>query len=63
MASAIVFMVVVVAAALGVAALVVLGMEGRLSSRAPEVHDRLARAAKHLNGEAEVPRRFEKLFS
>ncbi|WP_197430170.1 hypothetical protein [Auraticoccus cholistanensis] len=55
-------MVVIIAAALGVAALVVMGIEGRFSSRAPEVQGRLARAAQHLNGEGQVPARFEKLF-
>lgn len=60
--TAIVIMVVIIAAALGVAAVVVLGIEGRFSDRAPEVSERLARAAQHLNGEGAVPPRFERLF-
>lgn len=62
MGSAIVAMVVVIIAALAVAALVVMGMEGRYTQRAPELSHQLARAARHLNGDGRVPRRLERLF-
>lgn len=62
MGSAVVVMVVIIIAAVGVAALVLMGIEGRLSSRAPEVSVRLARAARHLNGDGRTPQRIEKLF-
>ena len=62
MGTAIVVMVVIIAAALGVAAMVVLGIEGRFSDRAPEVSGRLARAAQHLNGDAKPPQALRRLL-
>ena len=48
--------------AVAVAAMVVIGMEGHGKDRAPELANRLARAARHLNGDAEPPKRFQHLF-
>jgi hypothetical protein len=37
-------------------------MEGRGKQRAPKLADRMARAAQHLNGDGEPPRRLIKLI-
>jgi negative regulator of sigma E activity len=47
------FVILFVAAA--VAGVVVLGIEGRGRSRAPQLADHCATAAHHLNGEAQPP--------
>lgn len=57
-----VFMTLMVGLAVAVAATVVMGMEGHGKDRAPELTDRMARAARHLNGDAKPPKRFEHLF-
>jgi len=44
------------------AGVVLLGMEGRGRQRAPKLADRMARAAQHLNGDAEPPDRLVKLI-
>jgi hypothetical protein len=44
------------------AGVVLLGMEGRGKQRAPKLADRMARAAQHLNGDAEPPDRLVKLI-
>ncbi len=41
-----------------VAGMVMVGMEGRGTDRAPKVSRQLTRAAKHLNGDAKPPKRF-----
>lgn len=40
----------------GVAGLVLMGIEGRWRERAPRLADRMARAARHLNGDGQPPR-------
>jgi hypothetical protein len=50
---------VVVACTVG---LVLLGMEGRGTQRAPKLANRMARAAEHLNGDGEPPARLIKLI-
>lgn len=63
MVAAAVFMTIVVLAAVAVAAVVLLGIEGRGTRRAPQrVTLGLRRAADHLQGDAPVPAAFEKQF-
>jgi uncharacterized protein YjeT (DUF2065 family) len=50
---------VVVACTVG---LVLLGMEGCGKQRAPKLANRMARAAQHLNGDGEPPKRLIKLI-
>ena len=52
----------VLVVAVAVFGVVAVGLEGRGRTRAPKTADRLARAARHLNGDAEPPQRFAKLF-
>jgi hypothetical protein len=56
---AMIVILVVVAATVG---LVVLGIEGRGKQRAPKLAHRMARAAQHLNGDAEPPARLVKMI-
>lgn len=62
MTAIVVFMVLMLALAVAVGAVVVLGMEGRGRDHAPELADKFARAAKHLNGDAQPPERLQHLF-
>lgn len=54
------FVILVVAAC--TVGLVLLGIEGRGKERAPKLAHRMARAAQHLNGDAEPPDRLVKLI-
>jgi len=56
---AMIVILVVVAATVG---LVLLGIEGRGKQRAPKLAHRMARAAQHLNGDAEPPARLIKMI-
>jgi hypothetical protein len=56
-------MIVILTVAGGTAGVVLLGMEGRGKSRAPQLADRFATAAQHLNGEAEPPARFTEVVN
>jgi hypothetical protein len=56
---AMIVILVVVAATVG---LVLLGIEGRGKERAPKLAHRMARAAQHLNGDAEPPARLVKMI-
>jgi UPF0716 family protein affecting phage T7 exclusion len=56
---AMIVILVVVAATVG---LVLLGIEGRGRHRAPKLAHRMARAAQHLNGDAEPPARLVKMI-
>jgi len=56
---AMIVILVVVAASVG---LVLLGIEGRGKQRAPKLAHRMARAAQHLNGDAEPPARLVKMI-
>lgn len=62
MASIVVAMIVILVLAACTVGLVLLGMEGRGKQRAPKLADRMARAAQHLNGDAEPPTRLIKLI-
>lgn len=55
------FLVMGVSAA--VLLVVTMGIEGRGKKRHPELADRLARAAKHLNGDGRPPEQFERIVS
>lgn len=55
MAAVVLFMIVILGLVTAVGALVLMGIEGRGQRRAPQLADRLARAARHLNGDAETP--------
>jgi uncharacterized protein YjeT (DUF2065 family) len=46
----------------GTLGLVLVGMEGRGRGRAPRLAHRMARAAQHLNGDAQPPKRLVKLI-
>ena len=63
MPAIVVFMVLILALVAGTAALVVIGMEGRYKERAPKLADRMARAARHLNGDGQPPKAWERLLS
>ncbi len=61
---AIVFSMLVILGLVAVTAgLVLVGLEGRGRTRLPQLADRLARAARHLNGDGRVPRRFMRFFT
>lgn len=62
MTSIVIAMFVVLILAVATVAMVVMGMEGRGRDRAPRLADRAARAAQHLNGDAEPPARFLRLI-
>ena len=62
MASIVVAMIVILVLAACTVGLVLLGMEGRGKQRAPKLANRMARAAMHLNGDAEPPARLVKLI-
>ncbi|MFW6598371.1 hypothetical protein ACQBAU_07450 [Propionibacteriaceae bacterium Y2011] len=55
-------MLVILGLCLAVVLMVTLGIEGLGKGRHPELADRLARYAKHLNGDAEPPKKFENLL-
>ena len=61
--SIVVAMFVILSVAGGTAGVVLLGMEGRGKSRAPLLADRFAKAARHLNGEAEPPAQFTRILN
>jgi hypothetical protein len=61
-ASIVVAMIVILVLAACTVGLVLLGMEGRGKQRAPKLANRMARAAQHLNGDAEPPARLVKLI-
>jgi hypothetical protein len=56
-------MFVIFSVAGATAGVVLLGMEGRGKSRAPQLADRFATAAQHLNGDAEPPARFTRIVN
>jgi hypothetical protein len=60
--SIVVAMIVILVVATCTVGLVLLGIEGRGKERAPRLADRAAKAAEHLNGDAEPPPRFIKLI-
>lgn len=55
-------MIIIVALAAIVLGMVVVGMEGQGRWRAPEMASTLAKAGRHLNGEAEPPKGLVQLF-
>ena len=62
MTSIVVAMIVIFALVACTLGMVVLGIEGRGKERAPKLADRMARAARHLNGDGEPPARLVKLI-
>lgn len=62
METVIVFMLVMLIAAIAVTAVVAVGLRGRGRGRAPEIANFLARTARHLNGDAQAPKRVAHLF-
>jgi hypothetical protein len=55
-------MIVILAVAAGIVGLVALGMQGRGRDRAPELANKMARAAEHLNGDGEPPEKFQRFI-
>lgn len=62
MTAIVIAMLLVLALAVGTVGLVIVGMQGRFKARAPKIADRMARAARHLNGDGTPPRRLTRLF-
>ena len=62
MTSIVVAMIVIFALVACTVGMVLLGIEGRGKERAPKLADRMARAARHLNGDGEPPARLAKLI-
>lgn len=63
MAAIVVAMTLILGLAAGVAAVVLVGIEGRGKHRAPKLAHKMARTAQHLNGDGEPPKRFARLLS
>ncbi len=55
MALATIMMLVILAIALGIIAVVAIGMQGTSGQRAPKMRSAMANTARHLNGEAPPP--------
>jgi len=55
-------MIVILVVVAAIVGLVLLGIEGRGKQRAPKLAHRMARAAQHLNGDAEPPARLVKMI-
>mgnify|MGYP001094788722 FL=1 len=62
MTSIFVAMIVILVVVAAIVGLVLLGIEGRGKQRAPKLAHRMARAAQHLNGDAEPPARLVKMI-
>lgn len=62
MTSIVVAMIVILVVVAATVGLVLLGIEGRGKQRAPKLANRMARAAQHLNGDAEPPARLVKMI-
>ena len=62
MTSIVVAMIVILVVVAAIVGLVLLGIEGRGKQRAPKLAHRMARAAQHLNGDAEPPARLVKMI-
>ena len=56
MTAILVAMFIVLTIAVGIAGIVVVGMQGRGSQYVPKLTDSMSRVARHLNGEVERPR-------
>jgi len=54
-AVALLVMVVILAVAIGIVAIVAMGMQGAGRQRVPELANVMAETARHLNGDAEPP--------
>lgn len=55
MAVALLVMVVILALAIGIVAIVAMGMQGAGRERVPELANVMAETARHLNGDADPP--------
>ena len=57
MFSYVIAMIIILGLAGVIVGMVVLGIEGRGKEHAPKLADRMARAARHLNGDGQPPKR------
>ena len=62
MTAYVVAMIVIIGVALTIVGVVVVGIEGRGKRRAPKLADKMARAAKHLNGDGQPPRSLQRIL-
>ncbi|NMD46700.1 MAG: hypothetical protein GYA85_08050 [Propionibacterium sp.] len=62
MAVALLVMVVILAVAIGIVAIVAMGMQGAGRERVPELANVMAETARHLNGDAEPPQGLVEFF-
>jgi hypothetical protein len=62
MAVALLVMVVILAVAIGIVAIVAMGMQGAGKQRVPELANVMAETARHLNGDAEPPQGLVECF-
>ena len=62
MAAIVLAMLFILVLAVGIGAVVLIGIEGRWRERAPKLAHKLARAAQHLNGDGKPPRRLIRLL-
>lgn len=60
--SVVIVTILILVVALGVCGVVGIGMAGKGKEKHPALAHHLARAAQALNGDGEVPSRFQKLF-
>jgi hypothetical protein len=61
-AVALLVMVVILAVAIGIVAIVAMGMQGAGKQRVPELANVMAETARHLNGDAEPPQGLVEFF-
>lgn len=62
MTLATIVMLVILAIALAVIAVVAVGMQGGMADKAPDLAQRMARTAQHLNGDALPPKGLVEFF-
>lgn len=62
MAIALLVMVVILAIAIGIVAIVAMGMQGAWREKAPELANVMAETARHLNGDADPPQGLVEFF-
>lgn len=62
MTSIVVAMLITLSVVLGIAGVVVVGIEGLGKDRAPRLADKMARAAQHLNGDGKPPKALTRIL-
>lgn len=62
MTAIVVAMIIILSVVVGIAGVVVVGMEGRGRRRAPKLADKMTRAAEHLNGDGQPPRSLTRIL-